>query len=115
MTRRTRDSRDQRQPTATTATNRGPAKESAAPRRRIDAIDSDDPFTRDAPAAASRAQPADQRRRRHRGGGQDAGFDPGILPPSIARDEEPAKRPSGRGRRRPRPDEDGEEALEAVS
>ncbi|HEY6817075.1 MAG TPA: DUF4167 domain-containing protein [Croceibacterium sp.] len=44
----------------------------------------------------------------------EAGFDPGLLPPSIAREDE-APRRAPRGRRRARPDEDGEEALEAVN
>lgn len=45
----------------------------------------------------------------------DASFDPGLLPPSIPRDEEPAPRPA-RGRRRARPVVDGDdEALEAVN
>jgi hypothetical protein len=42
-------------------------------------------------------------------------FDAGILPPSIARDEEAAPRPARTRTRRPRRDDGDEEALEAVS
>ena len=88
-----------------------------------DRIDADDnPFTRDSrprpPRSRGRSRPANDA---DAGSGAEAGaaeedavFDPGILPPSIARDEDAPPR-SGRGRRRPRPDEDGEGALEAVS
>jgi len=92
----------------------------------IETADADDnPFTRDTRGgrrSRGRNRPANDAGEREAAsarddsdGGDDAGFDPGILPPSIARDEEPAKRASGRRPRRPRPDEDGEEALEAVS
>jgi hypothetical protein len=90
-------------------------------------IDADDnPFTRDArdraPRSRGRNRPANDAGvdaaadavSEAGAADEDAGFDPGILPPSIAREEE-APRRSTRGRRRPRPDEDGEEALEAVS
>jgi hypothetical protein len=90
-------------------------------------IDADDnPFTRDArdraPRSRGRNRPANDAGvdaaadavSEAGTADEDAGFDPGILPPSIAREEE-APRRSTRGRRRPRPDEDGEEALEAVS
>jgi len=84
----------------------------------IDAVDADDnPFTRDTRSRASRPR---GRNRPANGTEQAAqpdessGFDAGILPPSIARDEEAPRRASTR-RRRPRTDEGGEEALEAVS
>jgi hypothetical protein len=88
-----------------------------------ESIDADDnPFTRDTRGRGSRSRgrnrPANdagaESAAEARTADDDAGFDPGILPPSIARDEE-APRRATRGRRRPRPDEDGEEALEAVS
>jgi hypothetical protein len=88
----------------------------------LETADADDnPFTRDTRGGRrtrGRNRPANdagEREAEVERDEDDAGFDPGILPPSIARDEEPAKRPSGRRPRRPRPDEDGEEALEAVS
>jgi hypothetical protein len=89
----------------------------------IDTAEPDDnPFTRDTRGRRSRgrsrpANDAGEREAESAGERDDdaGGFDPGILPPSIARDEEAPRRASGRGRRRPRPDEDGEEALEAVS
>ena len=84
----------------------------------IEAIDSEDnPFTRDTrprgPRPRGRNRPANDAADTE-AVAEEAGFDPGILPPSIARDEEAPRRASGR-KRRPRPDEDGEEALEAVS
>jgi hypothetical protein len=47
----------------------------------------------------------------------EAGFDAGVLPPSISREEGEAKpRPAAKSRtRRPRTSDDGEETLEAVS
>lgn len=90
----------------------------------IDTIDAEDnPFTRDArdraPRSRGRSRPANDAGAGGGGeaeaAGEDGGFDPGILPPSIARDDAAPPRASGRGRRRPRPDEDGEEALEAIS
>ena len=91
-----------------------------------DRIDADDnPFTRDSRPSRDRAPRSRGRNRPANDAEADSGaeagaaaddavFDPGILPPSIARDEDAPPR-STRGRRRPRPDEDGEEALEAVS
>jgi len=89
----------------------------------VETIDADDnPFTRDtrsrAPRARGRSRPAnDAGPAETETAAEEPGFDPGILPPSIAREdrEEEAPRRATRGRRRPRPDEDGEEALEAVS
>ena len=80
-------------------------------------IDADDnPFTRDTrgrgPRSRSRSRPANDADVEAEAASDDAVFDPGILPPSIARDDEA---PPRRGRRRPRPEEDGEEPLEAVS
>ena len=87
----------------------------------VETIDADDnPFTRDTrgrgPRSRGRNRPANDADlgAEAEAAGDDAGFDPGILPPSIARDEEAPRRPA-RGRRRPRPEEDGEEPLEAVS
>jgi hypothetical protein len=89
-----------------------------------DGIDAEDnPFTRDTrdsrprtPRSRGRGRPAnDAGPAEAETADEDVGFDPGILPPSIAREEEAPPRAAGRGRRRPRPDEDGEEALEAVS
>jgi hypothetical protein len=88
-----------------------------------DTIDADDnPFTRDTrsrgPRSRGRNRPANDAEpgvAAAREDDEDSGFDAGILPPSIARDEEAPRRSSGRAKRRPRPDEDGEEALEAVS
>jgi len=82
----------------------------------------DNPFTRDTrgrgPRSRERNRPANdadiESAPEADAAGDNAGFDPGILPPSIAREEE-APRRAARGRRRPRPDDDGEEALEAVS
>jgi hypothetical protein len=83
-------------------------------------IDSEDnPFTRDtrgrSPRSRGRNRPANDAGPVVEAAppSEEPGFDPGILPPSIARDED-APRRTGR-KRRPRPDEDGEEALEAVS
>jgi hypothetical protein len=89
----------------------------------VETIDADDnPFTRDTrgrgsrPRGRGRSQPAnDAGPAEAEQAAEEPGFDPGILPPSIAREEEPAPRRATRSRRRPRPDEDGEEALEAVS
>jgi hypothetical protein len=83
----------------------------------------DNPFTRDTrgrtPRPRGRNRPANDAgpgetavEAAPQAGNEEPGFDPGILPPSIARDEEAPRRT--RSRRRPR-DEDGEEALEAVS
>ena len=85
-------------------------------------VDADDnPFTRDTrgrnPRSRGRSRPANDAGPAEdevKPAAEEPGFDPGILPPSIAREEE-APRRSTRGRRRPRTDEDGEEALEAVS
>ena len=89
----------------------------------------DNPFTRDAREPQEPAQRSGQRARGRRPANDQAngaepaaeaetagGIDPGLLPPSIARDEDAAPR-TGRARtRRPRrPDDDGEEALEATS
>lgn len=83
----------------------------------IDTVHAEDnPFTRDTRRGSrsrGRNKPAngtDQAAQAE----DDAGFDAGILPPSIARDEEAPRRAATR-RRRPRTDEGGEEALEAVS
>ena len=80
----------------------------------------DNPFTRDTRARTPRSR---GRNRPANDAGpaevepaaavEEPGFDAGILPPAIAREEEAPRRT--RGRRRPRPDEGGEEALEAVS
>jgi hypothetical protein len=87
-----------------------------------ESIDADDnPFTRDTrdtrgrpPRSRGRGRPAnDAGPAEPEAAAEEPGFDPGILPPSIAREEEAPRRT--RGRRRPRPDEGGEEALEAVS
>jgi len=100
----------------------------------LDADSADDnPFTRpvretERPARRGRARaseearpteesaaPAPKRAPRSRAKAEDnASFDPGLLPPSIPRDEEAAPRP--RTRRRARPADTGEdEALEAAS
>jgi len=89
-----------------------------------ESIDAEDnPFTRDTrgrgprPRGRGRNQPANDAgpaEAEAEPATEEPGFDAGILPPSIAREEE-APRRATRGRRRPRPDEDGEEALEAVS
>jgi hypothetical protein len=85
----------------------------------IDSADAEEnPFTRDTrgPRSRGRGRPAnDADAADPEQADEDAGFDPGILPPSIAREEDTPPPRSTRGRRRPRPDEDGEEALEAVS
>jgi hypothetical protein len=118
---------------------RGPAGESASEGQRAiegDAVDADsaedNPFTRpvrenERPARRSRARaseearpaedaapPAPKRAPRSRAKAEEsASFDPGLLPPSIPRDEEAAPRP--RTRRRARPADTGEdEALEAA-
>jgi hypothetical protein len=91
-------------------------------RDEAETIDAEDnPFTRDTrsrgPRSRGRNRPAndaDAAVVANEAREDEPGFDPGILPPSIARDEDAPPRPS-RGRRRPRPDEDGEETLEAVS
>ena len=90
----------------------------------------DNPFVRDErePQDRSRQRSGQRPRGRSRAandaaeaddgdGAKEAGFDPGILPPSIARDEGSAPRPAARGRgRRARPADDGdEETLEALS
>lgn len=88
----------------------------------VESIDADDnPFTRDTRGRGSRSRGGRSKPANDAGPAEAAaktteepGFDAGILPPSIAREEEPAPRRATRGRRRPRP-EDGEEALEAVS
>jgi hypothetical protein len=87
-----------------------------------ESIDAEDnPFTRDTrgrnprPRGRGRSQPANDAGPAEAAEtvAEEPGFDAGILPPSIAREEEAAPRRT-RSRRRPR-DEDGEEALEAVS
>jgi len=89
----------------------------------VETIDADDnPFTRDTrgrgprPRGRGRSQPANDAGPAEEAAtaAEEPGFDAGILPPSIAREEEAPKRAT-RGRRRPRPDEDSGEALEAVS
>lgn len=89
-----------------------------------DTIDADDnPFTRDtrsrSPRSRGRNRPANDAEARTEAeteaDANDGGIDAGILPPSIARDDETPRRAAGRGRRRPRSDDGGEEALEAVS
>ena len=98
----------------------GPADEGERVIEGEDVAEADDnPFTRDvrdrAPRSRGRNRPANgPASREPEQDAEESGFDAGILPPSIARDEE-APRRAARGRRRPRPDEDGEEALEAVS
>jgi hypothetical protein len=90
----------------------------------VESIDADDnPFTRDT-RGRNNPRPRGRGRKPANDAGpaeagadtaaEEPGFDAGILPPSIAREEE-APRRATRSRRRPRPDEDGEEALEAVS
>ena len=86
-----------------------------------ESIDAEDnPFTRDTrsrnPRSRGRSRPANDAgpAEATEAALEDGGFDPGILPPSIVSAEE-APRRSTRGRRRPRTNEDGEEALEAVS
>ncbi|KRA80519.1 DUF4167 domain-containing protein [Altererythrobacter sp. Root672] len=86
----------------------------------------DNPFTREAraprPRTRGRARPANDA---DAGGREDersadaevSSFDPGLLPPSIVREEEAEPRPRPRTRaRKTRPvDDSGDEALEAVS
>jgi hypothetical protein len=83
----------------------------------------DNPFTREARPPRDRSTERPQRGRgRSRPANdaadevsEDAGFDPGLLPPSIAREEE-APRPARTRARRPRPADDADdEALEAAS
>lgn len=79
----------------------------------------DNPFVRDVRRAEGRpVQRGRGRGRSANGTDEVAGettFDPGLLPPSIARDEEAPRPTRGRGRRT-RPADDGDdEALEAVS
>jgi hypothetical protein len=89
----------------------------------VESIDAgDNPFTRDTrgrsprPRGRGRSQPAnDAGSAEAEATSEEPGFDAGILPPSIPREEEAAPRRATRGRRRPRTDDDGEEALEAVS
>src|SRR5690606_11777389 len=95
----TRDARERQQPRDARPANRGRARPAA-----------------DTPAAeaAEQAPASPKRARRPRVQSEEsASFDPGLLPPSIPRDEEVAPRP--RTRRRARPAETGEdEALEAA-
>jgi hypothetical protein len=85
----------------------------------VERIDGDDnPYPRDTrgrtPRSRGRNRPAnDSGPTPAETTAEEPAFDAGILPPSIAREEEAPRRT--RGRRRPRPDEDGGEALEAVS
>lgn len=70
------------------------------------------------PAQAERAsvQPNNREPRKRTVSNDDASFDPGLLPPSIPRDEEAAPRAKTRARRPARPPEDSDgESLEAVS
>ena len=67
------------------------------------------PRERSSPRGRGRGRPANDEP-------DEATFDAAVLPPSIARDEEEAPRPARTRTRRPRPaDDDGDEALEAVS
>jgi hypothetical protein len=86
----------------------------------------DNPFTREAraprPRTRGRGRAANDAEAGERGAEPTANdevssFDPGLLPPSIVREEEAAPRPRPRTRtRKTRPVEDsGDEALEAVS
>lgn len=76
----------------------------------------DNPFVREARAPRQRAR---GRERPANGSGaetEESGFDPGVLPPSIPREEGEVKRPAKSRTRRARPVDDGDdEALEAVS
>jgi len=90
----------------------------------------DNPFTRDARGPKDRGDRNDRggERDRPRGRGRgrpandasddeppEAVFDPGLLPPSISREDD-APRPARTRTRRPRPaDDEGDEALEAAS
>ena len=77
----------------------------------------ENPFTRDTRSRRSRSRnrPANGSEPAAEAEAEENGaIDAGILPPSIARDEEAPRRASTR-RRRPRTDEGGEEALAAVS
>ena len=84
----------------------------------------ENPFIREAreprearPRGRGRARPANDAGAEADAGSDNAepSFDAGILPPSIARDEEAAPRPVRTRTRRPRRDDGDEEALEAVS
>jgi len=91
--------------------------ERGAEGEQAESIDAEDnPFTRDTrgrtPRSRGRSRPANDSGPAEPAA-EEPGFDAGILPPAIAREEEAPRRT--RGRRRPRPDEGGEEALEAVS
>lgn len=67
------------------------------------------------PEQKDRAPDKKARAEKKAAGNEDASFDPGLLPPSIAREEDAKPRPT-RSRRRARPAEDSDdEALEAVS
>jgi hypothetical protein len=80
----------------------------------------DNPFVRDARGRKSRsrgrAAPAnDEARNGEARDDDDAGFDAGILPPSIAREDKPPRPARARGRRA-RPADDGDqETLEEAS
>jgi hypothetical protein len=92
-----------------------------------DAVTADDnPFTRETRAprqrARGRGRPANdaeagEREVSRASGDEESSFDPGVLPPSIVREEEAEARPRPRTRtRKTRPvDDSGDEALEAVS
>src|SRR5690606_22454419 len=88
-----------------------PAREKERPARRSRARASEEARPADAEEGAT---PAPKRASRSRAKTEEsASLDPGLLPPSIPRDEEAAPRP--RTRRRARPTDAGEdEALEAT-
>jgi hypothetical protein len=88
----------------------------------------DNPFTRDTRGGRDRGERQTRGERPGRGRGrnqpandsidepsEDAGFDPGLLPPSISREEEAPRPARGRGRRARPADDADDEALEAAS
>jgi len=76
----------------------------------------DNPFVRESRAPRQRSRGRERPSNGSAGETDESGFDPGVLPPSIPREEAEAKRPAKGRTRRSRPADDGDEgALEAVS
>ena len=113
--RNSQDNRDQR--------DRGDSDDEAESDSAGDDRDDTNPFVRESrtrtPRRRTKADGEEAKPRKKRASAAPAegdSVDPGVLPPSIKRDEEPkAKRPARRSRSAPPAEDGGEEALEAVN